>query len=97
MTIASYLFVSLGACFLYMLFLFLLALIKKDNSIVDIGWGFGFILVWAVTFILEPGGTARQILAGGLVMIWASRLMVRFYARNKGHGEDFRYAQWRKK
>ena len=30
-------------------------------------------------------------------MIWASRLMVHIYARNKGHGEDFRYAQWRKK
>jgi steroid 5-alpha reductase family enzyme len=96
MTMASYLVVSMASVFIYMTFLFLLALIQKDNSIVDVGWGIGFILVWVVTFFLEPGVTARQLLAGGLVLIWASRLAAHIYARNKGRGEDFRYARWRK-
>ena len=96
MTVPSYLAYSMASIFLYMTFLFLLALIKKDNSIVDVGWGIGFILVWAVTFFLEPGGTARQLLAGGLVMTWGVRLAAHIFVRNKGRGEDFRYARWRR-
>ena len=97
MTEASYLACSTASVFLYMTFLFFLALIKKDNSIVDVGWGIGFILVWTVTFFLEPGGTAGQLLAGGLVIIWGVRLAAHIFVRNKGRGEDFRYTRWRKK
>ena len=97
MTEGSYIAYSMASVFLYMTFLFFLALIKKDNSIVDVGWGIGFILVWAVTFFLEPGGTARHLLAGGLVMIWGARLAGHIFVRNKGRGEDFRYARWREK
>ena len=96
MTEASYLAASMASVFLYMTFLFVLALIKNNNSIVDIGWGIGFILVWFVTFFLEPGGTAPQLLTGGLVMIWGVRLAAHIFVRNKGRGEDFRYARCRK-
>ena len=96
MTEASYLACSTASVFLYMTFLFFLALIKKNNSIVDVGWGIGFILVWTMTFILEPGGTARQLLAGALVIIWGVRLSAHIFVRNKGRGEDFRYVRWRK-
>ena len=38
----------------YMTLLFVFALIKKDNSIADIGWGLGFILVALYTFLQPP-------------------------------------------
>ena len=74
---------------------FVIALIKKDNSIVDIAWGIGFILVALLTFFLEAGFTWRQVLMTGLICIWGMRLAFYIYARKRGKGEDFRYAQWR--
>lgn len=85
-----------AAVFVYMTCVFVLALLKKDNSIVDVAWGIGFILVALLTFFLEPGFTWRHILVTGLVCIWGIRLALYIYFRNKGRGEDFRYARWRK-
>ena len=74
----------------------MLAWIKKDNSIVDIAWGIGFILVAILTFILQPVCVARHILVTALIIIWGTRLAAHLAIRNKGRDEDFRYAQWRK-
>lgn len=84
------------AVFIYMTLLFLISMAKKDNSIADIGWGVGFILVAFLTFFLEPGFVVRHVLVTGLVFIWGIRLAVHILMRNKGKGEDFRYAKWRK-
>lgn len=83
------------AVFVYMTCIFVLALLKRDNSIVDVAWGIGFILVALLTFFLEPGLTWRHILVTVLVCIWGIRLALHIYFRNKGRGEDFRYAKWR--
>lgn len=80
----------------YMTVLFVAALFKKDNSIVDIGWGPGFVLIAALTFFFWPGTTARQILANGFICAWALRLAIHIAVRNRGRGEDFRYANWRR-
>ena len=82
--------------FLYMSFIFMLAWIKKDNSIVDIAWGIGFILVAILTFFLETEFVTRHILVTAMIFIWGSRLATHISIRNKGKGEDFRYAKWRK-
>ena len=84
------------AVFAYMTVVFVLALFKKDNSIVDVAWGPGFILVAALTFLFWPGATARQILANVLVAAWGLRLGIHIALRNRGRGEDFRYANWRR-
>lgn len=96
MTTGSYLFVSFLAVLLYQTALFAVALLRKDNSVADIGWGVGFLGLWAVTFFLEPGMTPLQLLAGGLVAVWGLRLSGHVYLRNRGRGEDFRYARWRR-
>ncbi len=96
MTTGTYLLASFIAVLVYMTGLFALALRRKDNSVADAGWGIGFLVVWTVTFFLEPGGTALQGLAGGLIAAWGLRLSVHVGLRNRGRGEDFRYAQWRK-
>ena len=84
------------AIFLYMTIIFVIALIKKDNSVVDIAWGLGFIMVAILTFFLQKGFFFRQVLVVVLVMIWGIRLATHIAVRNRGRGEDFRYAQWRR-
>ena len=37
----------------------------------------------------------RQLLVTSLVCIWGTRLAVHIWIRNRGKGEDKRYAQWR--
>jgi steroid 5-alpha reductase family enzyme len=84
------------AVFFYMTAVFLIALLKKDNSVVDIAWGPGFVVVALVSFFWEPGFEARHVLITALVLAWAARLALHIYLRNKGRGEDYRYAQWRR-
>ncbi len=81
--------------FLFMLFMFVLALIKKDNSIVDIAWGVGFIFLALFNFFIRSGFTPRQLLVTVLIVIWGLRLAIYIFSRNRGKKEDFRYAQWR--
>jgi steroid 5-alpha reductase family enzyme len=76
--------------------IFMLAWIKKDNSIVDIAWGIGFIFVAILTFFLVTEFAVRHILVTALIFLWGSRLATHIAIRNKGKGEDFRYAKWRK-
>ncbi len=82
--------------------LWLLSLKLRDASIVDVFWGLGFVAVYWVGFILAHSGTnasqpvpARHLLVGFLVTIWGLRLAVHILLRNRGRGEDFRYARWR--
>jgi len=80
----------------YMTGVFLLALVLKDNSIVDVAWGPGFILVAVLSLALGPGVGRRPWLVVALVVVWGTRLAVHILVRRKGKGEDFRYAQWRR-
>ncbi len=82
--------------FCFMTALFLIAVMTKDNGVVDIGWGIGFMLVAAVT--MENSGTLfpKQKLLMFLIVMWGLRLASYICIRNWGKPEDFRYAQWRK-
>jgi steroid 5-alpha reductase family enzyme len=77
--------------------LFILALILKDNSIVDVGWGLGFVLVAVLSVLRDPGFEPRHILVTALVLAWGFRLAVHIFQRNRKRGEDFRYAAWRER
>lgn len=81
--------------FLYMCGFFVAALLRKDNSIVDVAWGGGFILVAVATFLQYVDVHPRQLLVLLLVLAWGGRLAVHIHARNRGQGEDFRYRKWR--
>lgn len=76
--------------------LWLISLAVRDSSIVDIAWG-PLIFIIGLTYYLaiaEPGSRAHLIVA--LTGLWAVRLALHIGVRNLGHGEDFRYAAWRK-
>ena len=48
-------------------------------------------------FFFSPGeAEARQVLVTGLVTVWGGRLALHILLRNRGKGEDYRYAKWRK-
>ena len=81
--------------FLYMVIIFLIALLKKDNSIVDIFWGPGFILVSIFSLIQSEPVTLHKIIMNLLVFLWGVRLCIHIFLRNKGKEEDFRYKAWR--
>jgi steroid 5-alpha reductase family enzyme len=81
--------------FLYMNSMFLIALRLRNNSIVDVGWGFGFVLISVWAFI-QSEQTVFQWILLLLVILWGVRLAWYIYSRNKGKGEDYRYAAWRK-
>lgn len=81
--------------FLYMTIIFILALMRKDNSIVDVAWGVGFIVI-AVYSIIQSGEVdLRKTVVSLLVLLWGLRLSFHIMVRNSGKGEDFRYKAWR--
>jgi steroid 5-alpha reductase family enzyme len=79
----------------YMSLLFVLAVVRRDNSIADIGYGMGFVVTASTAFFVEITQSYIGILLYGLVLVWALRLSTRIYRKNRGKPEDFRYAAWR--
>lgn len=69
----------------------------KDASLVDIFWGFGFLLVAAVCLYLVPVKTPYLILLAAMPIIWGLRLTLYLAKRNLGHGEDKRYVNMQKR
>ncbi|MCA9766375.1 MAG: DUF1295 domain-containing protein [Carnobacterium sp.] len=90
------LLVPLIFTFVYFTTIFIIATIIKNNSIVDIGWGMGFVVgSWLTLFVTEDP-TILSYAIVGLITVWGLRLSLRLLKRNYGKPEDFRYAQWRK-
>lgn len=74
---------------------FLLSQIKRDNSIMDIAYGPAFFISALATLILVHTYTLLPVIIVGLTGIWAGRLSLRIYRKNRGKPEDARYAAWR--
>jgi steroid 5-alpha reductase family enzyme len=68
----------------------------KNVSIVDIFWGFGFVVVNAFYVFFSGELNARKIVILTLVSIWGLRLAIYLAYRNIGKGEDFRYQEFRR-
>lgn len=80
----------------YMTGVFIIAIIKKDNSIVDIAWGIGFILIALFSLFTQRLFLPRHLLITSMIVIWGLRISLHIAVRNWGKGEDPRYAVWRK-
>lgn len=90
------LLVPLIFTFAYFTIIFVIATKIKNNSIVDIGWGMGFVVgSWLTLFVTEKPTILSYIIVG-FISVWGLRLSLRLLKRNYGKPEDFRYAQWRK-
>ncbi len=88
---------GLGIAMILMTLLWIVSVIIKNVSIVDLFWGTGFIILSVFYFIVSPGNEYRKILILILVSIWGLRLSIYLAWRNSGKGEDFRYREFRRK
>lgn len=77
---------------IYFSTLFVIAQIKRDNSIVDMAWGPGFALVAIAVYLV---GDLTPILPL-VITLWALRLFLHISQRNLKKPEDFRYQEMRK-
>ncbi len=75
----------------------LISLLKRDAGIIDIFWGPAFALLAWVYWAAGTGDGVRRLLVPILVTVWALRLAVYILWRNRGGGEDYRYAAMRQK
>lgn len=76
----------------YMTVWFLIAQARRDNSIADVAWGLGFVLLGWGLYAQVPG---YPLWLCGMVTLWGLRLAAHIGWRNRSHGEDWRYQQWR--
>ena len=90
------LWIPMYVTYAYFIIMYLIAQIVVDNSIVDMGWGFGFVLGSLSTLLTTKNPTILSYIIVSFIAIWGIRLSYRLVRRNFGKKEDFRYAQWRK-
>jgi steroid 5-alpha reductase family enzyme len=72
------------------------SVVIKNASIVDIVWGSGFVVVAWVSYAVADGDDTRRIVIALMVTLWGLRLAGYLAKRNIGHGEDYRYRAMRK-
>ena len=65
-------------------------------SIVDIFWGFGFVVLNTFYVFMSGELTERKTMILILVTIWGLRLTLYLASRNIGKGGDFRYQEIRR-
>jgi steroid 5-alpha reductase family enzyme len=95
----SFLQIYIQAFFVIMIMmtiLWLISVIIKNASIVDIFWGFGFVVISVFYFLNTDGNNLRKIIILSLTAIWGLRLSSYIAWRNLGKGEDYRYRNFRK-
>lgn len=95
--IADVLLASAAAVAVLMVSMWIVSVLVKDASIVDIVWGLGFVVVAATALAVGEGWDVRRQLLAVLVAVWGLRLSGYLAWRNLGHGEDYRYQAMRKK
>lgn len=71
---------------------FLASLRSGRHSGVDVLWGLCFSVIAVLSAGLSHGAAVRRLLVPLLTVLWGVRLAVHIYRRNRGAGEDRRYA-----
>ncbi|HTR96239.1 MAG TPA: DUF1295 domain-containing protein, partial [Trebonia sp.] len=86
--------VTAAAVVAVMAALMAVAIAIRNQSIIDIVWGPGFVVIAAVSYGLSAGSGgdgARRLVVLLATAVWGLRLGVYIGRRNPGHGEDPRY------
>lgn len=83
------------AVFVFVNIFFIMAVVKKNFALIDIGWGLGFILISLIAYLHHPVSIKNAFLLM-VVTIWGLRLALYIFGRGRGKPEDFRYAKLRR-
>jgi steroid 5-alpha reductase family enzyme len=86
---------SIIVLFIYFNIFFLIGQYKKNNAVVDIAWGLGFVLVAWFTFMLSSMTIINYVITI-IVSLWGLRLGYYLFKRNWNKAEDYRYVEMRK-
>lgn len=82
---------------IYFLLFFILGQLLHDNSIVDIGWGSGFVFLAVFLAVRDGFESIEGLVVLTLTVLWGGRLTIYLFNRNKGKPEDYRYVNLRKR
>ena len=77
--------------------MYMVGLLAKDNSLVDIAYGPVFIVACWGAWLASQAATDhfRPLLLLALITLWGVRLGLHIGLRHRGRGEDFRYRTFR--
>lgn len=84
---------------IYFIVFFLIAQKLNNNSIVDIGWGLGFVVIALYSLIYALINQSMDVIRYvmiGMIFLWGLRLFLYIGIRNFKKPEDFRYVEMRK-
>jgi steroid 5-alpha reductase family enzyme len=97
MSIPAAMGITFAVTLVYMTLAWVVSLIRRDASVIDPFWGTGFIVAAVVYLLLTDGFRGRALLVLVLTSVWGLRLAIYIVVRNRGKGEDPRYAAMRAK
>lgn len=80
---------------IYTTLVFFIARIARDNSVMDIAYGPAFFFGVGGALFLTVNFQTLPTIVVACIGLWATRLGVRIFRKNKGKPEDARYAKWR--
>lgn len=87
--------IILGGLLAFFLVTFFIAQSQKNNGLIDVAWGLGFVFSAILSFAVgRPSGPVPLVMTL-CVTIWGVRLTYYLARRNIGKPEDFRYANMR--
>lgn len=75
----------------------LLSLIRRHVSIIDLFWGLGFVLIAWLTYFRSDADSSLGLVIASMVTLWGVRLSGYLTWRNWGQPEDRRYGEMRGK
>lgn len=75
----------------------LLSLLKRDTGIMDVAYPLAAAVPVVVLIAQRGTWSPHEIVTAALVAVWSMRMSLHIGLRNAGHGEDGRYAAWRRR
>jgi len=96
MSASSSLLTSVITIAVVMVGTWVVSVVRRDASIVDIVWGSGFVVVAVVTHARDSAIGAADWFVTTMVALWGLRLSIHLGVRNHGAGEDYRYQAMRR-
>lgn len=84
------------AVFIHLTVFFIISIYRKNNNVIDIAWGIGFVFIALLSLFLNENFQIRQIIVTSLIVLWGVRLTAHIYMRMKQGRTSNRYGRLRK-
>lgn len=82
---------------IYFTSVFAIAQSKKNNGLIDIAWGMGFVVAAITSLVISKEINTRGLLVTALILLWGLRLSFHLFKRNWNKPEDYRYKAMRER